>query len=644
MKIGRMALAGFAFLALLPVLAWLPTLVASAGGIASAAAHQGYSNPVAYRALLVWSAIVLIGGALSARTLDAGEWTGASEGDRPSSSTPRLGWEPWLIGLLLLLAYFPAALARTGPFGEDSLMLAVLARMHEGQIPYRDFEFLYGPLLIFPAHWWHQVAGFSMGAYYLGYAFLQALGFAALMACIIRLVGREHRRHWWCFLLIAPFFLDTLLGINWFGLRRLLPLLLLVFVARRSGGPKRSVLAGAAGGLLLAYSHDYAIAALLAIAALALLESLHERSLLPLRRGAAVGTTALATWSLVTFGLLGKDGAAAYLSQSRELVTRFSLGEAGFTFYWTVSAVALFGLFTMSLVRVAVALPRLRARTLEHGDRLLVLGLVYALILLKAGLNRADTFHLTPPFLGLVLATILLPPSGLFRFGVGERRVAGLLVATAALTTLVANLPAGSHLLQGLVDGARGVLTGSPTGPQPPIASRWPALLNDQQHPDSALVALARHLALPASADVPVYFYGSTYGLPPLLGVSKRHFINDDFMYSVDRGLAERGYLEAHPTAIVVISRGQWGRLQGDGTSPAAEYAGFLRPSLTKRLIAILSSVHYRGVPDELALREARWGETVGSYVVAHYRLHAQFGNVVVLHPLQAPVMAPATP
>ncbi len=627
-------------------LIWIPAAVGPEPGVASAAALEGYSNPAAYHAALWWSLIAMLGLAvLSARWTP--QWTPIEPAradnlsSRPFVASPpadpvrvlaRPGTAALVVGLLCFLAYLPPILARSGPFVEDSLMLSVLHRMDAGQVPYTDFEFLYGPLLIYPAHWWMQLFKYSMGSYYTFYSITQALGFGVLTWVLLRLWAGHPGKGWLALLVLSPFFLDTLLGINWFGVRRMIPLFLLVAAARDTERPRNLLGLGVGAGLLLAYSHDYGVGALLALATLFAAVALSERSVGALVRGALVGGIAVAVWGTTTVALLGPAW-GDYIQTTRELVGRFSLGEAGFTFYWTVGSVALFALLSVAVARTGTALAHLRSWRLSSGDRLLLLSLVYALVLLKAGLNRADVFHITPPFLGLALAIVLPLPRSVFRLHSRHRAFAVGLVVVASLCTLVGNLPGGSYLAQGELAGLRALLSGAERGPDPETRSRTVTIMTDQIEPDEPSQQLASFLSAPANRDRPVYFYGRLYALDKILGVEKRQYMNDDFMYSDERGYGERAFLEAHRNALVLISEGQWRRVQDPASGdPAEEYAAFLQPTVTKRLVSVLSSVHFRGIPAELTAREERWTRTVGQHLLtAGYRSIAQFDDVQVL-------------
>lgn len=617
-------------LVLVPALPWLPTLVPVDPSVASAASEQGYSTPTAFHLVVAWSALLFgVGWAGAARL---GKIPDTDPGADTRGAVPP--WLPLVILLVAIIAYLPPALARVGPLGEDALMLAVLHRMAHGQVPYLDFEFLYGPLLIVPVEWLLSITGYSARAYYWVYAVLQGVGMALLCAVVVR-----HRpvRWWWPALLLLPFFLDTLLGINWFGLRRLLPVLLLLYVARHPVGWRPTLIAGLGAGALLGYSHDYAIAAVVAITVLGMVEAWAQASWRRLLPVAAFGVVAVATWAAIVLSLLGVDGVRAYVATSRELVGRFSLGEAGFAFRWTLNSLALFGLMALGIARVATRWRHATTAAWLPGDRLLFLSLPYAGVLLKAGLNRSDIYHFDPPFLALIAGVVLLPPRGVFAFGHRSLAAARVLVGIAAATALLAQLPIGSYLARNLLAGTSGWITRRPVGPAEPVATRTIALLTEQQDPDADAVALAEYLALPGHAGRPVYFYAATYGLPPIVGVEKRHYINDDFMYSHARGNAERQWLEARRDALVVIRAGQWERLlEPEGNTAPDEYGDYLAPSLTKRVIGWLASPHLAALPYELTARERRWRETVGPALVGRYRTAATFGGILVLEPVPA--------
>jgi len=643
------ALTATVLLGYVVALVWIPALVPPVAGVASAAAVEGYSNPAAYRGAMIWSLAVLLLLAYIGRRWKepAPQESGASMtgAAAPGGSVPlwaRPVGGAVAVGVLFLLAYFPPVLSRSGPFVEDSLMLSVLHRMAAGQIPYTDFEFLYGPLLIYPAHWWMQVFGYSMGSYYGFYSLVQAVGFGLLAWVLLRLWRSAPAKGWLSLLVLTPFFLDTLLGINWFGVRRLIPLLLLVAAAQDTHSPKRVVGLGVGAGLLLAYSHDYAVGTLLALAALFAVVAFSERSVATLVRGAVVGGLAVLTWGAATYALLG-PAQVDYILTTRELVGRFSLGEAGFRFYWTLGSLALFALLSGALVAVGSQLSRIGRWRLSSGDRLLLLATVYALILLKAGLNRADVFHITPPFLGLAFAALLPLPRSTFRLGSSGRRVAVVAAVVASLCTLVGNLPGGSYLAQGEIAGLRAWIQATPRGPAADTRTRTYTIMDEQIDPDAPWQELASFLAQPQRSDRPVYFYGRLYALDKIVGVEKRQYMNDDFMYSDERGEGERRFLEDNPTALVLISEGQWRRVRDPASGdPVEEYAAFLEPTATKRLVGVLSSVHFRGVPAELSAREERWTRTVGRYLIeAGYRSIAQFDDIQVLARTDAQTDAP---
>src|SRR5205807_576032 len=100
--------------------------------------------------------------------------------------------------------------------------LTVLHRMHSGLRPYRDFEFAYGPLMVYMAHGWMLAFGYSMRSYYALICLLEAIQFSALILVMRRWIP-NFRARMLAFGFLTVFLFDTLLGLNWNGMRRLLP-------------------------------------------------------------------------------------------------------------------------------------------------------------------------------------------------------------------------------------------------------------------------------------------------------------------------------------------------------------------------------------------------------------------------------------
>ena len=148
-------------------------------------------------------------------------------------SKPVLGWlECLLVGTVASLLYWPQFLARYGNYIEATYFMNVLARMQCGQLPYQDFEFLYGPLMIYPAHYWINLFGFSMQSYYTLIAFLQAAFFILLLRLFQHHVPIFKTRLL-AFALFAPFVFDTLLGLNYIGWRTMPAILAMLAVSAR---------------------------------------------------------------------------------------------------------------------------------------------------------------------------------------------------------------------------------------------------------------------------------------------------------------------------------------------------------------------------------------------------------------------------
>jgi hypothetical protein len=621
----RDSLLGLAFFAgFIPLLLVVPRLSPpAADGLATAAA-QGYDSGAAYAGALAWALLGLILFALR------GRGPGPAAVEQAARPAGRLRWpEILLVFAVFAAGHFPLFLARHAPFSEDQYFLATLQRMECGQVPYRDFAFLYGPLMIYPAWAWIQVFGFSMASYFAYLALLEGLQFALLIGVLQRLVP-ERRRRTVAFLLLLPFLLDTLLGLNWNGTRRLLAVFAVLLACTRPYERAAQLGVAALGGLHLAYSHEYGLGGILAVLGTYALSFLRGEGRRALRAAAWVGIGSIVVWAGVTALLLGSDF-AAYVEHAREVVAKMSTGHANFPFYWTANSLALFGLLALACMAVGRGAIRERGRALEGGDRLLVAGLANALVVLKSGFGRCDLWHMDAAFLVLLCAFLLPLPAPILARSAGERRVALALVAASSLTYWIGIAPTASHYAAGYARGALDVLSGSDPPPAG-AATRARCLEFERTHPRPELVALGSVLAREDLARRPVFFFAGTWHLGPFLGVCRGDYPLDDLMYSEDQR-PSAAYLRAHPDALVVMQRADYERLfegRESALSAATYWQGL---SATKRLGRWLSTPHYDAKPGEERLKAREQDERVGHSIRARYEALEAFGDYLLLRP-----------
>lgn len=610
------------YLGFVVLLLTLPYWIAPDPGLISAAAADGYNTEVAYWGLLAWSLLGVLVFALRGQ----GKEPERAGGIGPGSTARLHGLELALVFGLFAAAYFPPFLARYGPFGEDQYFLTSLHRMACGQVPYRDFGFLYGPLMLYPAWGWSQLFGLSMHSYYAFLALVEGLQFA-LVAGVLQLFLPRRRDRALAFLLLLPFLFDTLLGLNWNGMRRLVPALVVLLLAHRPYD--RRALAWGAGivGLHLAYSHEYALAGLLAIGGTYGLALLRGEGWRAFRAAAALGFGSLLVWLGVS-ALLMRGDLPAYLGHLVGIVRMMSAGHAGFRFYWTANSLALFGLLTIACVAVGSGLLRGRGtRPLQSGDRLLLAGLLYALIVLKSGMNRCDHWHLGAPFLVLFFAFLLPLPSSCLTLREGQRRLGVALIAVASLTYLLGIAPTGSLYAESYLRGAWDVIRGREL--EPPQPMRTSSIEFERSEPRPDFVALGRYLADPARSERPVFLYGRAWQLGPRLGVCREDYALDDLMYT-EITRPGRLYLEAHPDALVVMRRDAYERLYGS-TTDAGEHWLELTPA--KQLARWLSTVHYESTDTEARLQNRARDADTGAWIRDHYEVDREFEWLVVLRP-----------
>ena len=532
----QIVLCALALTLLVILLAVVPTLVPPDPNLPNVAALRGYNIDLAWILIFLWAVLTILAASLI-------RLTPATAPDTPiCKPVPALRrWaERLVVTLPALLLYWPAALARFGPHVEDTYFLTALHRISCGQAPYRDFEFLYGPLMIAPA-------GILMGdvfsplPYYALYAGLQAALLLVIMALLQRLIPQTGKR-WLVFVLLLPFWFDVLLGLNWIGWRYLAALVAILLLARTPKDIKTVLAAAIILGLGAGYSHEYAIAGLVASVAILALDGWSRPGAMVLRVVVLVAG-AVAVWLTVT--LLSLGDLSAYLNLTAQVMARASQDGLGqFAFGWSLHTLTLFAVLTAACVAAGSGLRRIPKIQAREGDLLLLGAGVFAVITLKIALQRADFLHMAVPFVPLILIWLAARPMGLFTISPVLRRFGIAMIVLAALAQVAGHLPLGRWVLPSAARGLYHEATGrAQVGV---IEARGPTTqsLRSSAQPDR--VALAARLAEPDLKARPVLFYGGLWKLGPETGVCPVGYSFYDILYSDDH----------HPLATTVQTDG----------------------------------------------------------------------------------------
>ena len=598
-----------------------PLLFPPDATLPNAAARLGYNLDVAWLAAVVWTIVAIVGVGLVGRAGSAAPLATATEDARPAIRGRRL--ELAAVFAFFFLLYCPLFLARQGDFVEDKYFLSALWRMQCGAAPYRDFEFLYGPLMIYPAHWWTALFGFSLKSHYFLAALLEGAFFATLMAVLQRCLP-DRRARWIAFVLLLPALIDVLMGLNYIGWRRMLPVFSLLIVAARP--LDRRAVAAAAGilGFEFAFSFEFAAAGLAACGAVyALLLAQGDRW-----RVAAYGAALAAASVAIGIALILMSTGAVfgdYLSSTREILAEAGrLGLGAFKFGWTLHTLALFALLSIAAVVIGASWRHLHKTKAREGDLLLVGAVVYALVGLKIALQRADIWHMSAPFLALIVAVLVARPVALFTISSGLRRMSVGLIAVAAIANVVGYAPMGKWLFGATLHGALDVARGAPVGAEFP--SRGNSIEPELTYPNKSIVALAAWLADDSRASRPVLFYNDRWWMGHHLGVCPIGYSFYDLQYSDDRAPL-RADLDAHPDAYVIMALNAYERLfEGKTASKPPRLL-----TLIEKAASVLASPHYGQAAIEDRIEEERWDGALGSALALRYEKAARFGTTVVL-------------
>jgi hypothetical protein len=619
-------------LTLLPALVVLPYYFPVNSDVASASMATGYNNRVAY------SAAVAVALACAA----AFAWVGrrgwiqitipVPVAVRPSKlpSTGRCVLEIALVFAAFLALYFPLALARYGPYIEDSYALTAFYRMFTNQRPYLDFDFPYGPAMFYAGYGWLKAFGYSMRSYYTLIALAEAIQFGALVYVLQRLYPR-FRDRLWVFTILAALLCNTLLSLNYNGMRKLFPVVIICMLAARPHSRRMVLAAGAVLGFLLAYSHEFAAATIVASATMYGLLFWQDRRGVNVAHLAVLWATAGAIWFVLAIALL-RDAFPAYLRATVEEISRYNAGEMAFAFYWTVNSVAVFALLLLACAVAGKGIARGIAGAPLPGDLLLAGGIAYALVALRSGLQRADMWHLDPPLIVLIIAFMMPWPRRLFPSSLAAGRLAVILIAVIAATYLLALMPTASFVFRGTAMGMRDLLSGVSDHRRAPWPTRLISTDFERTEPDPDAVAAGSYLAAPERRQLPVFYYGRAWSHDKRIGAPKLTYATDDFFLQEKWGDRYRQEIERTSGALIVMETREYERLYGlvdlTGEIGAPDY---YRPTFMKRLAGWLSTTHYKNTPIELQVKEDRWRKSIGYYVREEFVPAAHFGFFTVL-------------
>lgn len=145
-------------------------------------------------------------------------------------------------------------------FGEGLYFQSLLHRMLQGEVPYTDFGFYYGPLMLYPAYWLSRTAGLDAGyALWFVTTYVIGLGFLFVAVSLCTDTARNAAK-WFVFLAVGLF--NPLTGLNTTFMRYLFPSMVVILVVGffRNGGVRRGI--GAALTLAAAVSYSFEVGAL----------------------------------------------------------------------------------------------------------------------------------------------------------------------------------------------------------------------------------------------------------------------------------------------------------------------------------------------------------------------------------------------
>lgn len=621
-----LVLCGVIWAGYIALLAFVPWWIPPPTDLPNVASVLGYNISLAYILVIGWTAVM---GLITAAVLRSTPLPSAPSGSTQSELGPLQRWlERGAVAVGALIFYWPGALARFGPHVEDVYFLNVLWRRFCGAVAYRDFEFLYGPLMLAPAEAAMAILGFSMQSYFTYLALTQVVFFAVLMAILQRYIPRALPRYL-AFLLLLPFVIDLLYGLNWIAWRYFGVVIALLILSARPRAFGAVVMAGILIGLQAAYSHEYGIAGLLSgatVLGLGLFEPARGRAIALL--GTFIGT-ALICWGAVVVGLTGQDF-SAYLEMTLFVMSQASSKGLGqFAFHWTGHSLALFAVLSFMVVLGGIGLSRLGRVQASEGDRHIIGALVFALIVLKVGFQRVDFLHMAVPFVPLALMLLLGAERQLLATGPLIQRLSITALALAAIAQTIGHIPQGRWVVLGLVRGVLHEAQSRPTADVPPTANA--GILAERSDRKPAVELLASRLAEPDLVDRPVLFYGNIWNWAVETGSCPAGYAFYDLLYT-DELSPMIDLTNSTPDILVALHERNSGLLESAAQTETSTPPEF---SKIRRLIHRIASPHYNQSYLEDSIETQMWNDAFGSSLASDYRIVDQVGDVILLEPNQ---------
>ncbi|HEY3316891.1 MAG TPA: hypothetical protein VGK50_00495 [Coriobacteriia bacterium] len=373
----------------------VPWHVAAGAPAESSSYAVGFSNRASVAGVLLTAAALFALGIAGRKGADGRSFVR----EHPCSRGEAVPWQLVAVALLVAVtsAVFFAWIAYgTWTYGEKNYFLDRMAYVLNGNVPYRDMEFTYGPLLAYlPAAAWRALAPLGVSpvaAYEAVYVVLFASGVPLLAYAANRLgLARGQRAALFASTWAATAFNETV-GINGLLVRFLLPVAAVLFfharaskALERHGGPAALALGGwsfAAAAVCFAMSPEVGIACFLGL-------------------GVYLGWTARARRrreALWAFGGLMLAPALAVLAFGPAVFTHLR-GMAGGALNFPVVPSPSVLVLLAALFGGAALLPRFLSADRPGAPALLALAVAGA-VMLAGALGRADTSHVF--FYGLV--------------------------------------------------------------------------------------------------------------------------------------------------------------------------------------------------------------------------------------------------